>query len=609
MYADFFGLRELPFNNTPDPRFFYSTPDHEEALASLVYAVQQRKGFVLLTGEVGAGKTLISRMMLRSFETSIAFANINHSLHSAADLMESLCAEFELPVESGMTHTQLMRLLHDFLLAKFAQNIPVVLVLDEAQNLPIAAFEQLRMIGNLEADDAKLLQIAIVGQPELQRLFQSPELRQLKQRIFRTFHLTALDRKSTEGYIRYRLSVAGAKGVDLFGASAIDKVYEVSRGLPRLINTICDNAMLSAYSCDQREIDVSLVESVVTQMMSTGEISEGSVAPHSAVWPAQQAAGQQGFAGAALPYPPAPPPPYPANPYAVGYYPVAQPLPRPLVPATRGALGSAGRPMRRSGSAAALRRSAQLRNEAFGDGKPSGAYRSQLADTSRRIEAIEAKLRKDSQESVSAGTTKSGLHVAVQHAESTLGRVETATKDLAEREVRLRQLSGAVKTVATELIELLDRVQKASRDGRRDQRSAREIHDQLSALTDRSHKVHDALSQGLNRLTQAQMLAGMPATLVKEASVPVTTATPSPKPAHNGSRRREPLQQIISNTRASLTDLRKMVRRTDRMQSGSDKQSAAGAMDEPGSDVTDPANRLAQQLENLIATVANKSNR
>ena len=344
MYADFFGLRELPFNNTPDPRFFYSTPDHEEALASLVYAVQQRKGFVLLTGEVGAGKTLISRMMLRSFETNIAFANINHSLHSAADLMESLCAEFELPVESGMTHTQLMRLLHDFLLAKFAQNIPVVLVLDEAQNLPIAAFEQLRMIGNLEADDAKLLQIAIVGQPELQRLFQSPELRQLKQRIFRTFHLTALDRKSTEGYIRYRLSVAGAKGVDLFGASAIDKVYEVSRGLPRLINTICDNAMLSAYSCDQREIDVSLVESVVTQMMSTGEISEGTVAPHSAVWPVQQAAGQQGFAGAALPYPPAPPPPYPANPYAVGYYPVAQPLPRPLVPATRGALGSAGDP-------------------------------------------------------------------------------------------------------------------------------------------------------------------------------------------------------------------------------------------------------------------------
>jgi len=123
MYAEFFGLRELPFNNTPDPRFFYSTPDHEEALASLVYAVKERKGFVLLTGEVGAGKTLVSRLMLKHFGCTIAFANINHAIQSAGDLAESLCAEFELMYEPGSSNTQLVRILHDFLLSRFAQNL------------------------------------------------------------------------------------------------------------------------------------------------------------------------------------------------------------------------------------------------------------------------------------------------------------------------------------------------------------------------------------------------------------------------------------------------------------------------------------------------------
>src|SRR5262245_17351139 len=180
MYAEFFGLRELPFNNTPDPRFFYSTPDHEEALASLIYAVREKKGFVLLTGEIGAGKTLVSRLMIKHFAGTVAFANINHAIRDATDLMESLCAEFELVHEKNAGNAQLVRVLHDFLLAKFAQNTPVVLVLDEAQNLSVEAFEQLRMIGNLEADDAKLLQIVIVGQPELQTLFHSTALRQLR---------------------------------------------------------------------------------------------------------------------------------------------------------------------------------------------------------------------------------------------------------------------------------------------------------------------------------------------------------------------------------------------------------------------------------------------
>lgn len=267
MYVDFFGLRELPFNNTPDPRFFFSTPDHEEALASLIYAVESRKGFVLLTGEVGAGKTLVSRMMLRHFGSQIAFANINHAVQSAPDLMEALCTEFDLPLPSVSTHARLVRTLHDFLLAQFAQNTPVVLILDEAQNLPDEAFEQLRMIGNLEADDAKLLQICIVGQPELQTRFAAPALRQLRQRLYRTFHLPALDRDATEAYIRRRLSVSGAALDDVFTNEAVDEIARLSRGLPRLINTICDNAMLSAYAANQRTINGPFVHTVSTQMM------------------------------------------------------------------------------------------------------------------------------------------------------------------------------------------------------------------------------------------------------------------------------------------------------------------------------------------------------
>ena len=267
MYAEFFGLNHLPFNNTPDSRFFFPTAEHEEALASLIYAVEQRKGFVLLTGEVGAGKTFVARMMLRHFGPRLAFATINHGVRNASDLLRSVCREFELATEPNMSSGQLVHVLQDYLLDQFGRNLPVTLVLDEAQALPFEVFEETRMIGNLEADNAKLLQVVIVGQPELRDRFASREFRHLRQRIFRGFHLQAMSRETTEAYINHRLSVAGWTGQGLFDSEAIEAIYSFSRGLPRVINTLCDSAMLSAYSADLRTIDAAFIDSVIVQMM------------------------------------------------------------------------------------------------------------------------------------------------------------------------------------------------------------------------------------------------------------------------------------------------------------------------------------------------------
>ncbi|MHC4090811.1 MAG: ExeA family protein [Planctomycetota bacterium] len=261
MYAAHFGLREAPFNNTPDPRFFFATPDHEEALASLIYTVNELKGYVLLTVEVGAGKTLVSRMMLRHFGDRISSAVISNTALSADDLLAAVCAEFDQAPTGAGTRFQLVKALQDHLLAE--------------QNLPHDAFEQLRMIGNLEADDAKLLQVIIVGQPELRQRFQAPHMRQLRQRIFRSFHLPALSSELCAAYIRHRLAVAAVGSGDraarsdqpgsseIFDGGAITVVHEYSQGLPRLVNTACDNAMLSAYAADRRKIDTAFMQDVI----------------------------------------------------------------------------------------------------------------------------------------------------------------------------------------------------------------------------------------------------------------------------------------------------------------------------------------------------------
>ncbi|MCK4659183.1 MAG: AAA family ATPase [Phycisphaerae bacterium] len=268
MYAEFFGLAELPFNNTPDPRLFYPTPDHEEALASMIYAVSESKGFMLLTGEAGSGKTLLTRMVLEHFGNRICAATMNYPVASAKELLASVCNEFKVPVPGDADTTTYRRVLHDFLLAERAHAIPVVLMIDEAQALPADGFEQLRMLGNFEDSNSSLLQTLIIGQPELQQLFQNPNMHQLRQRIFRTFHLHPLTREQCQGYIQHRLDVVGAEGARVFQDSAVDVIHDYAQGLPRLINTVCDNAMLSAYSADIQTIDGEFAKSVIAQMLT-----------------------------------------------------------------------------------------------------------------------------------------------------------------------------------------------------------------------------------------------------------------------------------------------------------------------------------------------------
>jgi len=271
MYCEFFGLRVPPFENTPDPGFFFNTPEHQEALASLLYAVQQRKGFVLLTGEVGTGKTLLSRVLLQQLDESVRTAVITNSRLSEIELLGQICREFELPAPRSTTKAELLERLEKFLLDHYAADEPVVLILDEAQNLPDELFEELRMMGNLEADDAKLLQVVILGQPELRRRFGQDAMRQMRQRLFRSFHLGPLTRQQTGQYIHHRLAVSGGDGQALFSAEAIDLIHLHSGGLPRMINQLCDAALLTAYGQSSRQVTADTVKLALDDHRETAD--------------------------------------------------------------------------------------------------------------------------------------------------------------------------------------------------------------------------------------------------------------------------------------------------------------------------------------------------
>ncbi|MFQ5356606.1 MAG: ExeA family protein, partial [Mariprofundaceae bacterium] len=248
MYLDHFGLKEFPFSIAPNPRYLYFTHQHQEALAHLVYGLNSAGGIVLLTGEVGTGKTTISRKMLEDIPENIDIAWIVNPRLSAEELLGTICDELGIVYPDGSNSIKIFTdLINNHLIQAHGQARNVVVMIDEAQNLSPEVLEQLRLLTNLETSERKLLQIVLLGQPELQTMLERTDLRQLAQRITARYHLHALDKKETGEYIRHRLAVGGCNR-RIFSKRAIKMVYQFSHGIPRLINLLCDRTMLGVYS-------------------------------------------------------------------------------------------------------------------------------------------------------------------------------------------------------------------------------------------------------------------------------------------------------------------------------------------------------------------------
>ena len=246
MYLEFYGLKLSPFDITPNPRFLFHSTKHREAFNHLHYGIRERKGFVQLTGEVGAGKTTLCRALLEKLDGNFSTALILNPVMSGNELMKAIATEFGLQVK-GYDRLETMAVINDFLLKQALAGRESVLIVDEAQNLTEELLEQVRLISNIETDDRKLLQIVLMGQPELRDRLNSPRLKQLRQRITVRYHLNALTRTEVGQYIQHRLALAGSNGVPAFTGPAIWRVFGYSQGVPRLVNAICDKALLAGF--------------------------------------------------------------------------------------------------------------------------------------------------------------------------------------------------------------------------------------------------------------------------------------------------------------------------------------------------------------------------
>ncbi|MFO1468771.1 MAG: AAA family ATPase [Steroidobacteraceae bacterium] len=260
MYTSFFGLSEKPFAITPDPRYLYLSERHAEALAHLLYGINESGGFIQLTGEVGTGKTTVVRTLLSRVPQHADVAVILNPRVTPAEFVLTVCEELGVPLKESERGSvkEMIDALNRRLLATHASGRRVILIVDEAQNLEADVLEQVRLLTNLETATQKLLQIILIGQPELRELLERNDLRQLAQRITGRYHLNPLTREETHGYIRHRLRVAGASG-EIFTPAALDEVFRISGGIPRVINVTCDRALLGAFTTDTRRINAALV--------------------------------------------------------------------------------------------------------------------------------------------------------------------------------------------------------------------------------------------------------------------------------------------------------------------------------------------------------------
>jgi general secretion pathway protein A len=262
MYLTFYGLTEKPFNPTPDPRFLYMSPAHREALAQLSYGVQERKGFMLLTGRVGTGKTTLLHALRRRLDGQIAISYVFNSTLPFDGILEYVLED--LGIAKGLeSRAQRLIALNNFLIDRERTGQNTVLIFDEAQNLDPATLEQIRLLSNFETPTDKLLQIVLVGQPELRTRLHLPDLQQLKQRIGLRYHIPPLTQGEARQYVRRRLRIAGAHDLGLFTEPAVDRLAEYSGGIPRVINMVCDHSLVFGYADQKRRIDRSTVNQAI----------------------------------------------------------------------------------------------------------------------------------------------------------------------------------------------------------------------------------------------------------------------------------------------------------------------------------------------------------
>lgn len=268
MYKSYYGFCEMPFNITPDPKFLYLSPTHQEALHHLKFGVEQRKGFIVVVGEVGCGKTTLCRRFLNEldperFDTALILnPRINEN-----QMLRAILHELGEETTADNPHDLVLQM-NRALLSRIAAGRDIVLVIDEAQNLSFEVLEQVRLLSNLETDDQKLLQIVLMGQPELKAVLRRPELRQLRQRILVHCELGRLDPYELAHYVNHRMSKAGWNGRPVFTASAMRKIHGFSKGIPRVVNNLCDKSLLSAYIRESDEIDYWDVRRAVKDVKS-----------------------------------------------------------------------------------------------------------------------------------------------------------------------------------------------------------------------------------------------------------------------------------------------------------------------------------------------------
>ncbi len=290
MYAEHYGLIRQPFEMTPDPAFLYLGEAHQEGLATLVYGVRARKGFVMLTGEVGTGKTTLLHALLAQLDPSTASAFLFNPRLEPLDFFRVLFDELGIETVCHSKGDYLLALNH-FLIERLRRDQSTLLIVDEAQNLSAEMLEEIRLLSNLETPTSKLLQIMLVGQPELEEMLKRPELRQLRQRIVLRFRLRPFGLRETAGYIEERLRLAGYTGKGLFRRSAVYRIQDVSGGIPRLINIVCDGALLAGFSRDLDALDGGVIDEVAQDL---GLVEETAAAVPSSGSPPVRRAGWRG---------------------------------------------------------------------------------------------------------------------------------------------------------------------------------------------------------------------------------------------------------------------------------------------------------------------------